>query len=41
MYFRILGNRFVVLNNASLVLDFLDKKSVNTCDRQPNPAFEL
>ncbi|KAI0675578.1 CyP450 monooxygenase [Trametes maxima] len=41
VYLQVLGQPMVILNNAELAIDLLDKRSANTSDRAPNIVLEL
>ena len=41
MHFHIPGETFVVLNDANLILEYLEKKSANTSDRPQSPLLKM
>ena len=41
MYFHVLGQSIVVLGDADVVDEFLDKRSANTSDRAESQIVEL
>ena len=41
MYFRVLGQPYVILNTADLVLEYLNKKSAITSDRPQSPLLKM
>ncbi len=41
LHFRVLGDSFVALGSASVVMEYLDKGSANTSDRKESVLIEL
>ncbi|KAI0697651.1 cytochrome P450 [Cerioporus squamosus] len=41
LHFRILGDSLVVLGSASVIMEYLDKRSANTSDRKESVLIEL
>lgn len=41
MHFTVLGETFVVLNDAALIDEYLEKRSANTSDRTQTPLLKM